>query len=79
MGVMDLADDGAVIPLDDYLDLMPHIVAAVGEDRMNYWRQADGHIYTIPSVINVPGAQIMMAAQAVMSAARRRRAAEAAR
>lgn len=59
-GVMDLADDGAVIPLDDYLDLMPHIVAAVGEDRMNYWRQVDGHIYTIPSVINVPGAQTMM-------------------
>ena len=59
-GVMDLADDGAVIPLDDYLDLMPHIVAAVGEDRMDYWRQADGHIYTIPSVINVPGAQTMM-------------------
>lgn len=59
-GVMDLADDGAVIPLDDYLDLMPDIVAAVGEDRMSYWRQVDGHIYTIPSIINVPGAQTMM-------------------
>ena len=59
-GVMDLADDGAVIPLDDYLDLMPNIVAAVGEERMSYWRQADGHIYTIPSIINVPGAQTMM-------------------
>ena len=59
-GVMDLADDGAVIPLDDYLPLMPNIVAAVGEDRMNYWRQVDGHIYTIPSIINVPGAQTMM-------------------
>ncbi|MGN0743280.1 MAG: hypothetical protein ACI4L8_11545 [Candidatus Fimadaptatus sp.] len=59
-GVMDLADDGAVIPLDDYLHLMPNIVAAVGEERMSYWRQADGHIYTIPSVINVPGAQTMM-------------------
>ena len=55
-GVMDLADDGAVIPLDDYLYLMPDIVAAVGEDRMSYWQQADGHIYTIPSIINVPGA-----------------------
>ena len=62
-GVMDLADDGAVIPLDDYLDLMPNIVAAVGEDRMSYWRQADGHIYTIPSIINVPGAQTMMVRQ----------------
>ena len=59
-GVMDLADDGAVIPLDDYLYLMPDIVSAVGEDRMSYWQQADGHIYTIPSIINVPGAQTMM-------------------
>lgn len=59
-GVMDLADDGVVIPLDEYLELMPNIVAAVGEDRMNYWRQVDGHIYTIPSIINVPGAQTMM-------------------
>ena len=59
-GVMDLADDGAVVPLDDYLHLIPNIVEAVGEDRMSYWRQADGHIYTIPSVINVPGAQSMM-------------------
>lgn len=59
-GVMDLADDGAVIPLDDYLYLMPNIVAAVGEERMSYWRQVDGHIYTIPSIINVPGAQTMM-------------------
>ena len=62
-GVMDLADDGAVIQLDDYLDLMPNIVAAVGEDRMSYWRQVDGHIYTIPSIINVPGAQTMMVRQ----------------
>lgn len=59
-GVMDLADDGAIVSLDNYLDLMPNIVAAVGEDRMSYWRQVDGHIYTIPSVINVPGAQTMM-------------------
>ena len=59
-GVMDLADDGVVIPLDDYLDLIPNVVSAVGEDRMSYWRQVDGHIYTIPSIINVPGAQTMM-------------------
>lgn len=62
-GVMDLADDGAVIPLDDYLDLMPNIVSAVGQDRMSYWRQTDGHIYTIPSIINVQGAQTMMVRQ----------------
>ena len=59
-GVMDLADDGAVIPLDDYLYLMPDLLAAVGEDRMEYLRQADGHIYTIPSITDVPGAQTMM-------------------
>ena len=59
-GVMDLADDGAVIPLDSYLDLIPNIVSAVGEDRMNYWRQVDGHIYTIPCIMNVPGAETMM-------------------
>ncbi|MDO5143939.1 MAG: hypothetical protein Q4E72_04940 [bacterium] len=58
-GVMDLADDGVVIPLDDYLDLIPNVVSAVGEDRMSYWRQVDGHIYTIPSIINVPGAPVM--------------------
>lgn len=59
-GVMDLADDGVIVPLDDYLALMPDIVSAVGAERMDYWRQADGHIYTIPSVTNVPGAQTMM-------------------
>lgn len=57
---MDLADDGVIIPLDDYLDLMPDIVAAVGEERMDYWRETDGHIYTILAVTNVPGAQTMM-------------------
>lgn len=59
-GVMDLADDGAVIPLDDYLELMPDIVAAVGPERMDYWREADGHIYAFPAITNVPGAQTMM-------------------
>lgn len=59
-GVMDLVDDGAVIPLDDYLDLMPDIVAAVGSERMDNWREADGHIYAFPSVTNVQGAQTMM-------------------
>ena len=32
-GVAALANEGAIIPLDDYLDLIPNIVAAVGEDR----------------------------------------------
>lgn len=59
-GIMDLADDGLVIPLDEYMDLMPDIVAAVGEERMDTWRQADGHIYYIPSVSSVQGSQTMM-------------------
>ena len=59
-GVMDLADDGAVIQLDEYLELMPDIVAAVGSERMDHWREADGHIYAIPSITNVQGAQTMM-------------------
>lgn len=59
-GIMDLADDGLIVPLDDYLDLMPDIVEAVGEERMNIWRQADGHIYYIPSVSTVQGSQTML-------------------
>lgn len=59
-GIMDLADDGLIVPLDEYLDLMPDIVEAVGEERMNIWRQADGHIYYIPSVSTVQGSQTML-------------------
>jgi putative aldouronate transport system substrate-binding protein len=59
-GVSNLADEGAIIPLDDYLDLIPNIVEAVGEDRMAKWRSADGHVYTIPTIVNVPGSQTVM-------------------
>lgn len=62
-GVMDLADDGLIVPLDDYLDLMPDIVAAVGEERMDVWRASDGHIYTIPSVSTIRGSFSMMVRQ----------------
>ncbi|MGN0244590.1 MAG: hypothetical protein ACI4DK_01345 [Lachnospiraceae bacterium] len=62
-GVMDLADDGLIIPLDNYLDQMPDIVAAVGEDHMDEWRSADGHIYTIPSVSTIQGSFSMMVRQ----------------
>ncbi len=62
-GVMNLVSEGAIIPLDDYLDLIPNIVAAVGEDRMAHWRQADGHIYTIPTIVDVPGSQSVMVRQ----------------
>lgn len=56
-GVTALANEGAIIPLDDYLDLIPNIVAAVGEDRFADWKAADGHFYTIPTIVNVPGSQ----------------------
>lgn len=62
-GVMDLADDGLIIPLDDYLDLMPDIVEAVGAERMDAWRATDGHIYTIPSVSTIQGSFSMMVRQ----------------
>ena len=62
-GVMNLVGEGAIVPLDDYIELMPDIVAAVGEDRMANWRQADGHIYTIPTIVNVPGSQTVMVRQ----------------
>jgi len=62
-GVMNLVSEGAAIELDAYIDLIPNIVAAVGEDRMASWRQADGHIYTIPTIVNVPGAQSVMIRQ----------------
>lgn len=62
-GVMNLVNEGAIVPLDDYLDLMPNIVEAVGEDRMADWRQADGHIYTFPTIVDVPGSQSVMIRQ----------------
>ena len=56
-GVAALANEGAIVALDDYLDLIPNIVAAVGEDRFADWKAADGHFYTIPTIVNVPGSQ----------------------
>ncbi len=62
-GVMDLADDNLIIPLDNYLELMPDIVAAVGEEHMDSCRSPDGHIYTIPSVSTIRGSFSMMVRQ----------------
>ena len=56
-GVAALANEGAIIPLDDYIDLIPNVVAAVGEDRFALWKSADGHFYTIPTIVNVLGSQ----------------------
>lgn len=62
-GVMELADNEFIVPLDDYLELMPDIVNAVGEEHMEAWRSADGHIYTIPSVSSICGSFSMMVRQ----------------
>lgn len=59
-GVMELADDGLIVPLDEYLDLMPALVAAVGPEHMDAWCASDGHIYTIPSVSTIRGSFSMM-------------------
>lgn len=67
-GVMELANDGLIVPLDPYLDLMPDLVAAVGEQHMNEWKAADGHIYTIPSVSTIQGSFSMMIRQDWMEA-----------
>ncbi len=56
-GLMNMVNEGGIVQLDEYLDLMPNVVEAVGEDRMAQWRQADGHIYTLPGLQNVPGSQ----------------------
>ncbi|MGN1088762.1 MAG: hypothetical protein ACI4Q6_00045, partial [Huintestinicola sp.] len=67
-GVMELAANELIIPLDDYLELMPDIVGAVGEEHMEAWRSADGHIYTIPSVSTTQGSFSMMIRQDWLSA-----------
>lgn len=59
-GEANLVSEGAIVALDEYLELMPNIVAAVGEERMANWRAADGHIYAIPTIVDVPGSQTMM-------------------
>lgn len=61
--VMNLVSEGAIIALDEYIELFPNIVEAVGEDRMANWRQPDGHIYTIPTIVDVPGSQSVMIRQ----------------
>ena len=55
--VAALINEGAIVELTDYLDLMPNVVAAIGEDRMAIWKEADGGIWTLPDLVNVPGSQ----------------------
>jgi len=52
-----LMNEGAIVELTPYLDLMPNVVEAVGEDRMAIWAQADGGIWSLPDLVNVPGSQ----------------------
>lgn len=60
-GIMNLVNEGAIVPLDDYLaEYGPNIVAAVGEENLATWRAGDGHIYTITGVIKIPGAMTNM-------------------
>lgn len=60
-GVMALVEEGAIIPLDDLLTQYgPNIMAAVGAARMANWRSADGHIYSLPGILNIQGAYSMM-------------------
>lgn len=62
-GITALAAEGAIIALDEYLDLIPNVVNAVGEDRISSWASADGHIYAIPTIVDVPGSQSVMVRQ----------------
>ncbi|HML49733.1 MAG TPA: extracellular solute-binding protein, partial [Clostridia bacterium] len=52
-----LFDQGAVIPLDDYLQYAPNLTnAMVPEDYLTWWREFfDGKIYAIPTIHDVPG------------------------
>lgn len=60
-GIMNLVNEGAIVPLDEYLEEYgPNIIAAVGEENMVTWRAGDGHIYTITGVVKIPGAMTNM-------------------
>jgi ABC-type glycerol-3-phosphate transport system substrate-binding protein len=60
-GVIALKDEGAIIPLDDLLEKYgQNIVKAVGPDRVSGWREADGHIYKITSIVDIPGSHSWM-------------------
>ncbi len=60
-GVMNLVNEGAIVPLDEYIEKFgPNIVNAVGEQNIVTWRSGDGHIYTITGVVKIPGAMTNM-------------------
>ncbi|GHV52773.1 sugar ABC transporter permease [Spirochaetia bacterium] len=60
-GTIPLKDEGAIIALDDLLQKYgQNILKAVGPDRMAHWREADGHIYTIAGIVDIPGSYSWM-------------------
>lgn len=60
IGIAEMANKGLIIPLDDYLGLIPNIIEKVGKDRMTDLVSADGHIYAIPKIVEVPGSLSVM-------------------
>jgi ABC-type glycerol-3-phosphate transport system substrate-binding protein len=60
-GVIALKDEGAIIPLDDLLEKSGQsLLKAVGPARMSGWREADGNIYRIISIVDIPGSHSWM-------------------
>lgn len=58
-----LLDQGAIIPLDDYIfENAPNLTGAmVPEDYTGWWREFfDGKIYSIPAIHDMPGAMSYM-------------------
>jgi ABC-type glycerol-3-phosphate transport system substrate-binding protein len=60
-GVIALNEEGAIIPLDDLLEKHgQNIIKAVGPERMSGWREADGRIYKVISIVDIPGSHSWM-------------------
>ena len=49
-----LLNEGAIVPLDEYLHLAPNYVAAIGEDIANLTNANDGHLYAISNIVDIP-------------------------
>ncbi len=48
-----LINEGAIVPLDDYLQYAPNYVAAIGEDKASLTNASDGYLYPISSIIDI--------------------------
>ncbi len=60
--IANLLSQGAIVPLDDYLETVGQdILAAVVPGDMAFWRQSvDGRIYTLPMITDIPQAMSTM-------------------